>query len=181
MDSSEIIDDVPKIKLLTFWKRDREYEKDICKHFISHGIWQTIEVKNLEKQWRVYKFRCVMPMHQDLELYSERIMPECAILQMCHPVSIIDLPKINQLKTDRKYMDASVEGALEQIDRSWKCFVHRDKPMTKPQVKAVLEYALQVGYESTSELKDSEIDDIIDKVNKGRFTSVTTINQSKLL
>jgi hypothetical protein len=36
--------------------------------------------------------------------------------------------------------------------------------MTKAQVKAVLEYAVQVGYETTNELKDAEIDNIIDNL-----------------
>jgi hypothetical protein len=64
-------------------------------------------------------------------------------------------------------MNADVEGALAQINRSYKDFEHKGKPMTKVQVKAVLEYAKQVGYKSTNQLKDFEVDDIIDKVNKG--------------
>jgi hypothetical protein len=64
-------------------------------------------------------------------------------------------------------MNADVEGALAQINRSYKAFEHKGKPMTKAQVKAVLEYAKQVGYKSTNQLKDFEVDDIIDKVNKG--------------
>lgn len=66
-------------------------------------------------------------------------------------------------------MNASVNGALEQIDQSYKAFTHRGKAMTKPQVKAVLTYAKQVGYKTTAELKDEEVDEIIEKVNKGRF------------
>lgn len=63
-------------------------------------------------------------------------------------------------------MQASIQGALAQIDKSWKSFEHKGKKMTKPQVKAVLEYANQVGYTSTAELKETEVDEIIDKVNK---------------
>lgn len=66
-------------------------------------------------------------------------------------------------------MNASINGCLEQVDRSWKAFTHRGKPMSKTQVKAVLMYAKQAGYETTAELKDEEVDEIIDKVNKGRF------------
>ena len=67
-------------------------------------------------------------------------------------------------------MNASVKGALAQLDTAWRSFEHRGKPMSKTQVKAVLEYADQVGYETTKELKDSEVDEIIEKVNKGRFS-----------
>ncbi|MBV5282182.1 MAG: hypothetical protein JZU53_07070 [Paludibacter sp.] len=63
-------------------------------------------------------------------------------------------------------MHANIKGALAQIQTSWKAFEHRGKPMTKEQVKAVLEYANQVGYKTTEELKDKEVDEIIDKVNK---------------
>lgn len=66
-------------------------------------------------------------------------------------------------------MNASVNGALEQLERSYKAFTHRGKAMTKEQVKAVLTYAKQVGYETTNELKDEEVDEIVDKVNRGRF------------
>lgn len=67
-------------------------------------------------------------------------------------------------------MNSDIKGALAQIDASYKAFEHKGRPMTKAQVKAVLEYAIQVGYKTTNELKDSEVDDIIDKVNKGRLT-----------
>lgn len=67
-------------------------------------------------------------------------------------------------------MHADINGALAQLDDSWKAFVHNGKPMTKAQVKAVLTYAQQVGYKSTAELKDKEVDEIIEKVNKGRLT-----------
>lgn len=58
-------------------------------------------------------------------------------------------------------MNADIQGALNQINRSWKAFVHNGKPMTKQQVKKVLEYSLKKGYKSTSELSDSEIDNLL--------------------
>ncbi len=58
-------------------------------------------------------------------------------------------------------MNADCKGALAQIDKSWKSFVHNDKPMTKAQVKAVLEYAVKMGYEHTGLLSDGEIDFIL--------------------
>lgn len=61
-------------------------------------------------------------------------------------------------------MQASIQGSLAQIKTSWKAFTHKGKPMTKPQVKAVLEYANQVGYTSTAQLKETEIDEIIDNL-----------------
>lgn len=59
-------------------------------------------------------------------------------------------------------MDASVQGALAQIDRSWRAFTHNGKPMTKEQVTKVLIYANNKGYKATSELSGEEIDKIID-------------------
>lgn len=60
-------------------------------------------------------------------------------------------------------MQADIQGALDQLNKSWKVFEHRGEPMTKKQVKAVLEYGLDKGYTSTGEFKDSEIDEIINK------------------
>lgn len=79
-------------------------------------------------------------------------------------------------------MDADIQGALNQLNRSWKCFEHNGKPMTKTQVKAVLEYGKQVGYKSVSQITEKEISEIIDKVNRrniGGFTEQKqNINQS---
>lgn len=58
-------------------------------------------------------------------------------------------------------MNASVKGALSQINTSWKAFTHNDKPMTKTQVKAVLEYAVSKGYETTKDIPSNEIETII--------------------
>lgn len=55
-------------------------------------------------------------------------------------------------------MDADVKGALAQINKSWKAFTHNGNPMTKEQVRLVLQYAVNKGYKSTSELSDKEID-----------------------
>ncbi len=61
-------------------------------------------------------------------------------------------------------MKADCKGALAQINQSWKSFVHNDKAMTKAQVKAVLEYAVKMGYEHTGQLLDSEIDLILNEL-----------------
>jgi hypothetical protein len=42
-------------------------------------------------------------------------------------------------------MHADIKGALAQIDKSWKAFEHKGKPMTKNQVKTVLLYANSKG------------------------------------
>lgn len=68
-------------------------------------------------------------------------------------------------------MNADCKGALAQINQSWKSFTHNDKPMTKEQVKAVLEYAIKNGYEHTGQLMAEEIDDVIN--------SLTTTPQSE--
>ena len=58
-------------------------------------------------------------------------------------------------------MKADIQGALNQINKSYKAFVHNDKPMTKLQVKTVLEYGLKKGYKHTGEFTQEEIDEII--------------------
>ncbi len=58
-------------------------------------------------------------------------------------------------------MRADIQGALDQINKSWKAFVHKGQPMKKHQVKAVLEYGLKQGYKHTGELSDSEVDKVL--------------------
>jgi hypothetical protein len=65
-------------------------------------------------------------------------------------------------------MNASVKGALSQLDKSWKCFTHKGKPMTKKEVKLVLEYAYKKGYETTNQIQDSEIEELINAQNKNK-------------
>lgn len=60
-------------------------------------------------------------------------------------------------------MQADIQGALAQIDKSWKAFTHKGIPMTKEQVTKVLIYANNKGYKSTSELTDNEVDEIINQ------------------
>ena len=58
-------------------------------------------------------------------------------------------------------MHADLQGALNQINKSWRAFTHRGKPMSKEQVRRCLEYGIKKGYKTTSELTDKEIDNII--------------------
>lgn len=58
-------------------------------------------------------------------------------------------------------MNADLEGALEQLDRSWKAFEHEGKPMTKDQVRAVLLYGIKKGYKHTGEITDKEVNMVI--------------------
>ena len=62
-------------------------------------------------------------------------------------------------------MKADCKGALAQIDQSWKSFIHNGNRMTKAQVKAVLEYAVEKGYEHTGQILDSEIDLILNELS----------------
>lgn len=62
-------------------------------------------------------------------------------------------------------MNADCKGALAQINKSWKAFVHKDKPMSKAEVKAVLQYAVRKGYEHTGMLSDEEVDNILQSIN----------------
>jgi hypothetical protein len=63
-------------------------------------------------------------------------------------------------------MNADCKGALAQIDKSWKAFNHNNKAMSKEEVKAVLEYAIDKGYEHTGLLSDDEVDSVLLKMKK---------------
>ena len=65
-------------------------------------------------------------------------------------------------------MNADCKGALAQINRSYKAFVHNDKSMSKAEVKAVLQYAIEKGYEHTGMLSDEEINNILRTLNKSK-------------
>ena len=61
-------------------------------------------------------------------------------------------------------MDANIQGALKQINKCWRLFEHNGSSMTKRQVKAMLDFGVKKGYISTSEIKDSDIDTIINTI-----------------
>lgn len=61
-------------------------------------------------------------------------------------------------------MDASIRGALNHINSSWKEFTHKGKRMTKAQVKAVLEFGIDQGFEKVSQISDADIDRIISEL-----------------
>ena len=58
-------------------------------------------------------------------------------------------------------MNADVKGAYAQLNKSWRSFTHNGKPMSKQEVKSVLEYAIEKGYETTMDIPDDEINSII--------------------
>lgn len=58
-------------------------------------------------------------------------------------------------------MHADLAGALEQLDRSWKAFEHKGRPMTKEEVRKVLIAGIEKGYKSTSQFSDEEVDKIL--------------------
>jgi hypothetical protein len=60
-------------------------------------------------------------------------------------------------------MEADLQGALNQLNKSYSSFEHRGKRMTKDQVKPVLEYGISKGYRSTAELSDEEVDKILNE------------------
>ena len=55
-------------------------------------------------------------------------------------------------------MDADLVGALAQINKSWKAFEHKGKPMTKEQVRKALVYGIKKGYTHTGQLTDEDVD-----------------------
>lgn len=65
-------------------------------------------------------------------------------------------------------MHADLQGALNQINSSYRAFEHKGKRLTKIQVKMILEYGIKKGYKTTAELTDDEVDSLIkdDDVNE---------------
>jgi hypothetical protein len=62
-------------------------------------------------------------------------------------------------------MNTSVKGCLNAIKRgNHSSFTHRGKIMTKIEVLTVLEYAQKIGYKTTDDIPDNEIDEILDKL-----------------
>ena len=62
-------------------------------------------------------------------------------------------------------MHADIQGSLDRINKSYRMFQHRGRNMSKIQVKTVLEYALKKGYDSTRQLSDKEVDEILTKTS----------------
>lgn len=63
-------------------------------------------------------------------------------------------------------MNADIKGSLHYLGKSYQSFEHNGKPMTKIQVKAVLEYGIKQGYKTTDQFKDGEIDSVLDDLTK---------------
>lgn len=63
-------------------------------------------------------------------------------------------------------MHANLKGALAHLNKCWRAFSHKGNPMTKSQLKAVLEYGIAQGYESTDQLTDAEIDHVLRTLTK---------------
>jgi hypothetical protein len=73
-------------------------------------------------------------------------------------------------------MNADIEGALENLGKSWRVFEHKGKPMSKKEVETVLKYGLDKGYKTTNELSDDEIDSVLKKLHN---VDLSTIKWSK--
>lgn len=58
-------------------------------------------------------------------------------------------------------MHADLEGALQQINRSYRAFDHKGQSLSKAQVRKVLEYGINKGYKSTKDLSDDEVDEVL--------------------
>jgi len=58
-------------------------------------------------------------------------------------------------------MHANIIGALEQLEKSYRAFEHRGKPMSKEAVRKVLVAGIKKGYTSTSQFTDDEVDEIL--------------------
>jgi hypothetical protein len=85
------------------------------------------------------------------------------------PVTIISANRSKRVRGsifNKKQMHADIQGALEQIDNSYKAFTHKGKRMTKEEVKFVLEWADFYGYKNTGELTDDQVDTALELMVK---------------
>lgn len=55
-------------------------------------------------------------------------------------------------------MNADLVGALSQLEKSWKAFEHKGKPMTKEEVRKCLVYGIKKGYKHTGQLTDEDVE-----------------------
>jgi hypothetical protein len=58
-------------------------------------------------------------------------------------------------------MNADLVGALEQLEKSWRAFEHKGKPMTKEEVRKCLVYGIKKGYKHTGQLTDQDVEEAI--------------------
>lgn len=63
-------------------------------------------------------------------------------------------------------MHADLKGALEQLSNSYHAFEHNGKSMSKDQVRFVLQKGIELGYETTKDFKEGEVDNILQDFNK---------------
>lgn len=68
-------------------------------------------------------------------------------------------------------MHADLQGALNQLNTSYRAFEHKGYRMSKNQVKAILKYGISRGYKTTAELSDNEVDHIL-SLNKYNSSEV---------
>ncbi len=95
----------PKVKLMTMWMLDNEFEKaywrEIPDHVISYGIWmpQGAEIKTDENgnKRRIYTMVCIKPHHEKLKIGTKIKMEESLIIELCHRVKLVHLPKYKSI------------------------------------------------------------------------------------
>ncbi len=60
-------------------------------------------------------------------------------------------------------MNANIVGALENLETFWMAFEHKGQPMKKEDVRKVLIYGIQQGYEHTGQITDEDVDKIVNE------------------
>ena len=60
-------------------------------------------------------------------------------------------------------MNADIKGCLANLNKSYRVFERNGAPMSKEDVKKVLEYGLNKGYEHTVQISEEEIDNLLKK------------------
>lgn len=78
-------------------KYQDSYRKKIPDHVISNGIWEARELEHRQNGDRVYTMVCVNSHHPDLKQGTEVKMHEATLVELCHRVKIVHLPKYKSL------------------------------------------------------------------------------------
>lgn len=97
----------PKVKLLTMWMLDQPVQRSIILHseaplsVISHGIWLANGAEERKdrngKFQRIYTMVCVQSYNEKMKLGTEVKMDEVIIIELCHRVKLVHLPKYKSL------------------------------------------------------------------------------------
>jgi len=73
-------------------------------------------------------------------------------------------------------MNINLKNAYNMISHVYYLFEHKGENLTKNEVKAILEYAVKKGYESTCDIPGNEVDKILKDLRAKKIPESKTID-----